>query len=472
MMCLVIISVFSFKETLKLLGMNFMRITEKTPVEGIYQKAYQLYQLRILTVLFLIPLYMLTCKWGNFTVENLWPLYLVIGIEVFVNRPYKVFFKNSKTGTEALIASVMIDFLAETTALHLLGNVDLFIYASCFFISIVYCALNLPVALTFQMATLASALYAGLIVLGRLNIIPQTVSFGPSLSPIQETAIIFRHIAFFFLIAIFVRSLASALIKKDERLEQLLWELRETSNKFKYAYHIQTEYFARMSHEIRAPLNSVLGFSQLLLESPTEPPTEKQKDFLSRIERGAKHLRELINDVLDISKVESKKMLLMPSDIELVEVINTVLDVFYEEALQRHLLLGFTGKPASLRITADELKLRQILYNLLSNALKFTPQGFIHVLLAKEPNGGARITVEDSGSGIPPENQNSIFTPYEQAGRATAKTLKGTGLGLAICKQFVEMHGGKIWVESEPGKGSRFIFTLPPAPPAPKSEML
>ncbi len=448
-----------------------MRITGKTPAAEIYQKAYQLYQFRILTVLFLIPLYVLTCKWGNFTVENLWPLYLVIAIEVFVNRPYKVFFHDSKSGTEALIASVVIDFLAETTALHLLGNVDLFIYSSCFFISIVYCALNLPTILTLQMATLASALYAGLIVLGHFNIIPQTVSFGPGLTSVQETAIIVRHIAFFYLIAIFIRSLASALVKKDDRLEDLLWELRETSDKVKYAYHMQTDYFARMSHEIRAPLNSILGFSQLLLESPTEPPTEKQKDFLSRIERSGKHLRELINDVLDLSKIESKKMQLVLHEVELVKIIHTAIDVFYEEALTKRLILGFTEKPASLKITADELKVRQVLYNLLSNALKFTQQGFIRITLAKEPDGGARITVEDSGPGIALKDQEAIFQPYEQAGRATAKsTVKGTGLGLAISKQFVEMHGGKIWIESEPGKGSRFIFTLPPAPPVPKSE--
>ncbi len=447
-----------------------MRITERTPVGEIYQKAYQLYQLRILTILFLIPLYILTCQWGNFTVENLWPLYIVIAIEVFVNRPYKAFFRDSRSGTEALIASVVIDFLAETTALHLLGNVDLFIYASCFFISIVYCALNLPTILTLQMATLASALYAGLIVLGHFNIIPQTVSFGPDVSSVQETAIIFRHIAFFYLIAIFIRSLASTLVKKEDRLEGLLWELRETSDKVKYSYHMQTDYFARMSHEIRAPLNSILGFSQLLLESSTEPPTEKQKDFLSRIERGGKHLRELINDVLDLSKIESKKMQLIPREIDLVKILHTALDLFYEESLTKHLLLGFTEKPASLRITADELKIRQVLYNLLSNSLKFTQQGFIHIALAKEPDGGARITIEDSGPGIALKDQAAIFQPYEQAGRSTEKSGKGTGLGLAISKQFVEMHGGKIWVESEPGKGSKFILTLPPTPPAPKPE--
>ena len=447
-----------------------MRITARTPAEEIYQKAYQLYQLRILTILFLIPLYILTCKWGDFTVKNLWPLFLVILIEVFVNRPYKAFFRDPSSGSEALIASVIIDFLAETTALHLLGNVDLFIYASCFFISIVYCALNLPAFLTMQMATLASSLYAGLIVLGHFKIIPQTVSFGPGLNMVQETAIVVRHIAFFYLIAIFVRSLASTLVKKDERLEELFWELRETSDKVKYSYHMQTDYFARMSHEIRAPLNSILGFSQLLLESTTEQPTEKQKDFLSRIERNGKHLCELINDVLDLSKVEAKKMQLVVHEIDLVKIIPTVLDMFYEEAVHKQLLLGFTEKPASLKITADELKLRQVLYNLLSNALKFTQRGFIHISLAKEMNGGARVTVEDSGPGIAIENQAVIFRPYEQAGRTTAVNIKGTGLGLAISRQFVEMHGGKLWVESEPGKGSRFIFTLPPTPPAAKSE--
>jgi signal transduction histidine kinase len=447
-----------------------MRITGRTSVAEIYTKACQLYQLRILTILILIPLYVLACKWGNFTVENLWPLYLVIAIEVFVNHPYKILFSNIQSATQALTASIMIDFLAETAAMHLIGNVDLFVYASCFFITIVYCALNLPAVMTLKMAALASAIYAGLIVLGHFDIIPQTVSLGPGLSSIQAIAIVIRNIAFFFLMAIFIRFIASTLVKKDERLEELLWELRETSAKVKYSHHMQTDYFARMSHEIRAPLNSVLGFSQLLLESPTEPLTAKQKDFLSRIERSGKHLRELINDILDISKIESKKIQLSLHEIDLVKIIPTALDLFCEQALTQRLTLRFTEKPASLRITADELKVRQILYNLLSNSLKFTQKGFIHIALAKEPNGGARITVEDSGPGIDPKDQAVIFRAYEQAGRTSEQSHKGTGLGLAISKQFVEMHGGKIWVESEPGKGSRFIFTLPAAPPIPQTE--
>lgn len=161
-------------------------------------------------------------------------------------------------------------------------------------------------------------------------------------------------------------------------------------------------------------------------------------------------------------------MQLVLHEIELVKVINAVLEMFQEEALQKHLLIGFTEKPASLLIKADELKLRQVLYNLLSNSLKFTQKGFIHISLAKEPDGGARIMVEDSGPGIALGDQATIFRSYEQAGSASEKNGKGTGLGLAMSKQFVEMHGGKIWVESLPGKGSRFIFTLPPTPPAPK----
>jgi signal transduction histidine kinase len=441
-----------------------MRITLKTPVEGIYQRACQLYRFRILAILFLVLLYAMTRKWGDFTLENLWPLYLVVLIELFVNCPYRVFFKNSASGFQALVASVVIDFLAVTATLHLFGSVDPFIYASCLVISIVYCALNLPVFLILQMAILASVLYAGLIILGHTQIIPQTIFFGPGLSRGQEIAIVIRHIAFFCLMALLVRSLASSLSKKDERLDQTLRELRETSEKVKYAYHLQTEYFSHMSHDIRAPLNSMLGFSQLLLESPTEPPTEKQRDFLTRIKRSAKHLRDLVNDVLDLSRIESRRMQLLPRDVELVSVIGTVLDLFYEEAAQKGLVLKFTEKPASLKISADELKLRQVLYNLLSNAIKFTAHGFVHVRLSAEPDGGARITVEDSGQGIAPEDQSLIFRPYEQTGRATAASLKGTGLGLAISQKFVKMHGGKIRVESVPDKGSRFILTLPSVP--------
>lgn len=449
-----------------------MRIFDKTPPAEIYRKAYYLYQVRILTILILIPLYALTCRWGNFQV-NIWPLALVVFVEVFINRPYFFLYKDSTTSYHALVASVIIDFMAETTTLHLLGNVDLFIYCACYFVSIVYCALNFPTVLTLWFATFASSLYAGLILCGHLGIIPKTVSFGPNLSLMQETAVVVRHIAFFYLIAIFIRSFAALLIKKDTQLENLIWELKATNEKVKYAYHLQTDYFARMSHEIRAPLNSILGFSQLMLESTAEPLTVKQKDFLARIEKSGKHLRDLINDVLDLSKIEAKKTQLDPQPVDLVRVVKTVFDVFYEEATQKKILLGLTERPPSpVVISCDELKIRQVLYNLLSNAMKFTPAGgFINITLEAE-TAGARIVIEDSGPGIAPEHREAIFQPYEQAGRVSSKAVKGTGLGLAISKQFVEMHGGKIRVESKPGEGSRFFVELPLKPPAREPEDL
>jgi signal transduction histidine kinase len=447
-----------------------MRITGRTSATEIYEKACQLYQLRVIAILILAPLYLLAHKLGNFPNHNLWPLCIIVVVELCVNYPHRTLFKDIRSGTDALVASVMIDFLAETAAMHLLGNVDLFIYASCFFISIVYCALNLPAALSFKMASLASILYVSLILLGHLGIIPESVRLESNGNFVQEVALIIRNIAFFYLIALLVRLMAAALVKKDERLEELLWELRETSAKVKYAHHMQTDYFARMSHEIRAPLNSILGFSQLLMEAPKESMTEKQRDFISRIERSGKHLRELINDVLDMSKIESKKLQLTLHEIDLVKIIYTAMDLFAEEAVTKRVNLRFAEKPPSLRIIGDELKIRQILYNLLSNSMKFTEKGFIHILLTQEPEGGARITVQDSGPGIDLKDQAVIFKAYEQGGRATDATHKGTGLGLAISKQFVEMHGGKIWVESEPGKGSRFIFTLPHAPSVPASK--
>lgn len=447
-----------------------MRAFERTPVVEIYQKAYHLYQLRILTIFILIPLYALTCLWGNLKISLL-PLYIVIFVEVFINRPYKFLYQDSKTGFQALVASVFIDFLSETTALHLIGNVDVFIYSSCYFISIVYCALNLPAPLTFELATLASALYASLIVFGRIGIIPQTVSFGEDLDMTQEIAIIVRHVAFFYLIAIFIRLLAMALVKKEEKLEDLIWELKSTNEKMKHTYRLQTDYFAGMSHEIRSPLNSILGFSQLLIESNAEPLTVKQKDFLTRIENSGKHLRNLINDVLDISKIEAKKLRVSLQNVSLEKVLNTAFDMFSEEALQKRITLRFDEKPSRpLTIFCDELKIRQVLFNLLSNALKFTSAGgSVRMSLLRDGNG-AKIIVEDSGPGIPAEHIESIFRPYEQAGRASERGIKGTGLGLSISKQFVEMHGGKIWVESQLGKGSKFFVQLPVQPPPPPPE--
>lgn len=447
-----------------------MRQIDETPALGIYQKAYQLYHIRLLTILVLIPLYILTTRWGDFKMPVL-PFYFVIFVEVFINRPYKFLYTNTQQGANALIASVMIDFLAETVALHLVGSVDIFVYSSCYFISIVYCALNLPISATFKLATLASTLYASLIIFGHVGLIPKTVSVGIDLDMSQEIAILVRHIAFFYLIAFLVRYLEKALVKNEEKLSELFWDLKTANEKMRYSYQLQKEYFARMSHEIRSPVNSILGFSQVLLETAQQTLTEKQKDFLARIEKSAIYLRDLINDILDLSKIEAKKVRLVLQQADLVKIVEPVFDIFHQDTNQKKILFAFTKKPSHpLLITCDILKIRQILHNLLSNAIKFTPSGGHIQLSLSEKEQGAEIVVEDSGPGIAPEFHESIFRPYEQFGHTSMPTVKGTGLGLAITKHFVEMHGGKIWVESEVGKGSKFFVQLPAKPPECSSE--
>jgi len=442
-------------------GCHRMRITKKTPALEIYQQAYQLYQIRILTILTLIPLYILTNRWGRFDV-NIWPLILVILIEVFINRPYRFLYTDSESSYRAMVGSVIIDFVAETTLLHLLGDIDFFIYGVCYFITMVYCALRFPAFMTLLFATLASFLYVGLLALGQAGLIPLTISFGPEVTLTEQVGFVVRQIAFFYLIGILVRFVAKAMTQKEEHLEELIWELKSTNEKIKYAHHLQTDYFAKMSHEIRAPLNSIMGFSQLLLENTTGPLTEKQRDFIARIERSGSHLRDMINDVLDISKIESKKMTLSLREVNLVKVIDSVFDFFYEEASLKKILFAVTDKPKEpLLVTCDELKIRQVLYNLLSNAIKFTPSGGHIAMSLKKGPEGAIICIDDSGPGISPEFQKVIFTPYEQTGRTTNTESKGTGLGLAISKQFVTMHGGKIYVKSEPGQGSQFYVEIP-----------
>jgi len=439
-----------------------MRVEKRTPVAAIYEKAYYLYQIRILAILALISLYIFTKRWVG-SEANLWPLLGVILIEIFVNRPYKFLFTDSVAGYRVLLWSVVIDFAAETTALHLLGEMDLFIYGICYFISIVYCALNIRASLSFAFATLASAIHIVLLVLEHFHVIPATVSFaGQAVTWSEQLSMTVRYIAFFYLLAIFVRFMGKALIQKEEKLEDLIRELKSTNEETKYAYHLQTDYFARMSHEIRAPLNSILGFSQLLLENATGPLSDKQRDFITRIERGSRHLRDMINDVLDLSKIESKKMSLTLRETNLVKVLGSVYDFFYEEACLKKIVYRFVEKPRQpLFVTCDELKIRQVLYNLLSNAMKFTPRGGRVSISLKKGTEGAVICVEDSGPGIDREFQKVIFTPYEQAGRTVTEETRGTGLGLAISKQFVDLHGGKIRVESDPGHGARFYVELP-----------
>ena len=242
---------------------------------------------------------------------------------------------------------------------------------------------------------------------------------------------------------------------------RLFREIQDKSAQLEVANKHKSEFLANMSHELRTPLNAIIGFSEVLLEKLFGELNEKQDDYLKDIHSSGKHLLGLINDILDLSKVEAGRMELEPSTFLLSEALTNAMTLIRERAQRHSILLGqqVDGKLSS--ITADERKFKQILLNLLSNAVKFTPDGGRIDVLAHRENGNAVISVRDTGIGIASEDQAAVFEEFRQVGRDYTRKQEGTGLGLALTKKFVELHGGKIWLESEPGKGSTFTFTIP-----------
>jgi PAS domain S-box-containing protein len=245
-------------------------------------------------------------------------------------------------------------------------------------------------------------------------------------------------------------------------LEQgYLRELEARKQEAERLNRLKSEFLASISHELRTPLHTIIGFSELLAEESEGPLNEEQKRFLEHIHRDSEHLLALISDVLDFSRIEAGGLNLQTEVLSLTEAISEAVNAIrpYAEAkgifMQRN--TGF-----DVRVSADPLRLRQVLYNLLSNAVKFTAAGgTISVGVAPVAEEmSVRVTVLDTGIGIAEEERAHIFDRFYQVGVTTQGVREGTGLGLAICKHLVEMHGGRSWVESEPGQGSQFHFTL------------
>jgi len=237
-------------------------------------------------------------------------------------------------------------------------------------------------------------------------------------------------------------------------------ELEIRSREAEEANRLKSEFLASISHELRSPLHTIIGFSELLSEELEGPLNDKQKRFVDHIHRDSFHLLELINDILDLSKIEAGKLDL---HLEVFNALDAVHEVFHSIAPvadAKKILLELKSCPA-LTVHADRIRLKQILLNLLSNAVKFTPENGIVSVDCSDQNGVASFCVSDTGLGIPKQEHQTIFNKFYQVGSTTKGVREGTGLGLAITKHLVEEHGGRIWVESEPGRGSRFTFTLP-----------
>ena len=242
---------------------------------------------------------------------------------------------------------------------------------------------------------------------------------------------------------------------------RLFREIADKGRQLEAASHHKSEFLANMSHELRTPLNAILGFSEVLAERMFGEVNEKQAEYLQDILSSGRHLLSLINDILDLSKVEAGRLELELGRFHLPTALDNALTLVRERATRHGIRLTQTVDERLGDIAADERKVKQILLNLLSNAVKFTPEGGRVGLTATAGDGAITIAVSDTGIGIAPEDQAAIFEEFRQVGRDDAGKQEGTGLGLTLAKKFVELHGGRIWVRSQVGQGSTFTFTLP-----------
>jgi len=236
-----------------------------------------------------------------------------------------------------------------------------------------------------------------------------------------------------------------------------LYQQLEAANRHK------SEFLASMSHELRTPLNAIIGFSEVLHERMFGELNDKQAEYVHDIVDSGRHLLSLINDILDLSKVEAGRMELELTSFSLPAALEDALMLMRERASRHSVALELTADPDLGMLVADERKVKQILLNLLSNAVKFTPEGGRITVHGARGRDHVAVSVTDTGVGIAPEDQAVIFEEFRQVGGETRRR-EGTGLGLSLTKRFVELHGGTITVASDVGKGSTFTFTLPERP--------
>ena len=241
---------------------------------------------------------------------------------------------------------------------------------------------------------------------------------------------------------------------------RLFLEIEEKGRQLADASKHKSQFLANMSHELRTPMNAILGYTEMILDGIYGEPAEKMVGVLTRVQTNGKHLLGLINDVLDLSKIEAGQLTLSLGDYSIKDMVHNVFGVVESLAKNKNLALNVELPPQLPPAHGDERRLTQVLLNLVGNALKFTDHGGV-TIKAVASLDSFTVSVTDSGPGIAPADQAKIFEEFQQADSSTTKEKGGTGLGLAIAKQIVEMHGGRLWVESEVGKGSTFQFSLP-----------
>jgi PAS domain S-box-containing protein len=250
--------------------------------------------------------------------------------------------------------------------------------------------------------------------------------------------------------------------KAQEEVHRRSRDLEEQNVRIQEANRLKSEFLANMSHELRTPLNGVIGFSEYMIDEKAGPLNAEQKEYLNDVLASAKHLLQLINDVLDLAKIEAGKMELNPETFAIKEVIGEVCTIIEPMASKKNITMSVEAPAEAVLVTIDPVKFKQVLYNLLSNAVKFTPEnGDIKLTASLEDPERMQVEVKDTGIGIKTEDLTRLFHEFEQLDSGLGRPQQGTGLGLALTKKIVELQGGSITVESQFGKGSTFTVALP-----------
>ena len=432
-----------------------------------------------------------------------------VGYLILINPPTLWVLKHINRAKIYENISVLINFLevvGYTAIIYSLGGIK------SLYLSPLYCALISyvgtvgPTRLPFTIATLCSAALSLMVGLEYFSYIPHQAPLRDlSLPGVSQLTMLLANIFLLYVVA-FITSYTGGLLRQNkkklreqntelegsrtelkmvaEKLEEKNVKLIMAFDKARESDRMKSEFLANMSHELRTPLNHIIGFTELVADKKFGDLNEVQEEYLNDALYSSKHLLSLINDVLDLSKVEAGKLELQLSDVNLKMILENSLIMITEKAMRHRIQLSTQIDSIPESIMVDERRLKQILYNLLSNAVKFTPDGGkIHLtadlvdssdeetsyqkpgaMSHELPASGkfAKISVADTGIGIQPENMERIFNVFEQIETSASRNYQGTGLGLSLTKRLVELHGGKIWAESEgKGKGSAVLFVIP-----------
>jgi signal transduction histidine kinase len=470
-------------------------------------------------------LFMWLCAFVAFLVGSIQDKHLIgvslsVAFLICINPPTLWLLKHSPTRRRFEYISLVINFfetIGYTAIIYVLGGINALFLSPIYAALIAYVGVVGPPILPFKIAGFCGAAFSLMVVIEYFGIIPHQIPFWKEQLPGSDQIIIVTVGICLLYVVAFISSYTGKILKHNEaklkeqntelsqsrlklkqsavQLENKNIELELTANQAQESDRMKSEFLANMSHELRTPLNHIIGFTELIVDKKFGDLTDIQEEYLNDVLQSSNYLLSLINDILDLSRVEAGKFHLVLADVNIHSLMQNSLNMVKEKARKHKIQLSLRIDPVIEKLKADERRLKQVMYNLLSNAVKFTPDGGAVDISAKlverksrpsrrrddagsyqivpdsmQTNGPyssnlikcVEFIVSDTGVGINTEDQKRIFNRFEQADGSIRKKYKGSGLGLSLCKNLVELHGGHIWAVSEGlDKGCSFRFVIP-----------